>query len=100
MKSKVIYVVLFMLAFTVMHDSVMNIVQTDEHTGISHYVNADATVQEYTEINEVHNMFHFVGLMIPYKGTFAQLQKEKTLSHNLLQYTIPYKETSYKPPIA
>jgi len=100
MKPKIIFVVLFMLAFTVMHDTVMNIVQTNEHTSISHYVNTNVPSQECSDIHEVHSMFHFVGLMMPNKSTFIQLQKEKTPSHNLLQYTLPHKETSYKPPIA
>ena len=100
MRSKVIFVVLFMLTFTVMHDTVMNIVETDESTSVSHYVNTNVPTQECTDIHEVHNMFHFVGLIMPYKSTFIQLINEKTLSHNLLQYTLLHEETSYKPPIA
>ena len=100
MRSKVILIVLFMLAFTVMHDSVMNIVETDEPTSVSHYVSTDLPSQECGDIHEVHSMFHFVGLVMPYKSTFIQFQKEKMLSQDLLQYTLPYKETSYKPPIA
>lgn len=100
MRSKVIYVVLFMLAFTVMHDTVINIMHKSDHASISHYVNADVVTQECSDIHEVHNMFHFVGLIMPYKSTFLQPQKEQTLSYDLLQYALPYKETSYKPPIA
>ena len=100
MRSKVIFVILFMLTFTVMHDTVMNIIETDEPTSISHYVNTNVPSQECTDIHEVHSMFHFVGLLMPYKNTFIQFQKEKMLSQDLLQYALPYKETSYKPPIA
>jgi len=100
MKSKVIFVVLFMLTFTVIHDSVINIIETNDHTSISYYVSTDASSQECGDIHEVHSMFHFVGLIMPNKSTFVKLQKEKTLSHYLLQYTLPHKETSYKPPIA
>ena len=100
MRSKIIFVVLFMLTFTIMHDSLINIIQKSDHSSISHYVNTDIVPQECADIHEVHSMFHFVGLIIPYKSTLLQLQKEKTLSQNLLRYTLPYKETSYKPPIA
>lgn len=101
MRSKIIFVVLFMLTFTVMHDSVINIMQKSDHSSISHYMSTDVTSQECSDIqHEVHSMFHFVGLIMPYKSTLLQLQKEKTLSHNLLRYTLPHKETSYKPPIA
>lgn len=100
MRSKVIFVLLFMLAFTVMHDTVMSMVQTNENTSISQYVQNTVPSHECSDIHEVHSMFHFVGLMIPYKSDFIQLQKEKTPSHDLLQYTLLHKETSYKPPIA
>jgi hypothetical protein len=89
-----------MLAFTVMHDSVITLVEKNEHTSVSHYADTNTASQESSDdMQEVHSMFHFVGLIIPYKNTFVQLQKEKTLSHNLLQYTFPQQETSYKPPI-
>jgi len=100
MQSKVIFVVLFMLTFTIMHDSVISLMQKSDHSSVSHYVSTDVASQECGDIHEVHSMFHFVGLIMPYKSTFVQLQKEKTLSHYLLQYTLPHKETSYKPPIA
>ena len=100
MKSKIIFVVLFMLTFTIMHDSIINITQKSDHSNLTHYINSDVMSQECTDIHEAHSMFHFVGLIMPYKSTLLQLQNEKTLAHDLLQYTLPYKETSYKPPIA
>lgn len=100
MRSKIIYVVLFMLTFTVMHDSVIDLIQKNEHTSIAQYANTHAASQEGSELQEVHGMFHFVGLIMPYQNTFVQLQKEETLSPNLLQYTPPHLETSHKPPIA
>ncbi len=100
MRSKIIFVVLFMLTFTVMHDTVINIVQINDNISISHYASSDLSSQGCTDIHEVHSIFHFVGLIMPYKSTLIQLQKEKTLSYNLLRYSLLHKETSYKPPIA
>lgn len=100
MRSKITFVLLFMLAFTVMHDTVIHMMHKSDHAGISHYVHTDTAPQECSDMHKVHNMFHFVGIVIPYKSTFVQFQKEKTLSYDLLQYTLPHKETSYKPPIA
>ena len=99
MRSKVIFVVLFMLSFTVMHDTFINIVHTDTHNTIS-YMSTDVISPECSDINEVHNIFHFVGLMSPYKSTFEQLLTEKKFSLYLLQYNFGYEETSFKPPIA
>jgi len=100
MRSKILFVVLFMLTFTVMHDTVIHIVQTNENTSVSHYVSAEIETQECGDIHEIHSMFHFVGVIMPYQSTVILLQKEKTLSHDLLRYTLLHKESSYKPPIA
>ena len=99
MQSKIIFVVLFLLTFTIMHDSVINIIQKNDNTSISHHMSTNVLSAECSEIHEVHSMFHFVGLAIPYKNHIILLQKEQALSSKLLQYTLPYKETSYKPPI-
>ena len=100
MRSKIIFFLLFMLSFSVMHDTALNMLEADERVTVAHYVNLDATAQECGDIHEMHSMFHFVGVMTPYQSSLLQFQKEKTLSHNLLRYTLPHKETSYKPPIA
>ncbi len=56
--------------------------------------------EECGDINEVHSISHFVGVMSPHKSLLFQFQKERTLSHNLLRYTLPYKKISYRPPMA
>lgn len=98
MQSRITFVVLFMLAFTVAHDTVINIMHTNEHTSSSHYVDKDIQSQECDSIDEMHGMFHFVALMTPYKNNFIQFPTEKTLSQYTLQYTALHKEPSYKPP--
>ena len=100
MQSKIIFVVLFMLTFTVMHGITINIMHKCDQAYITHYVSTEIPDQECRDIHEAHSIFHFVGLIMPYKSTLLQLQKEKTFSYDLLQYTLPYKDTSYKPPIA
>jgi len=98
MQSKIIFLILFMLSFTVMHDTVINIIGDDEHMSISHYIDDNSQSKECSNVHEVHNMCHFVGLIIPNKNTFMQVQKEVTLSHNLLPHIFQYKEISFKPP--
>ncbi len=100
MRSKIIFLLLIVLSFSIMHDTAINMLESDDKVTIAHYANPDTNPQECGDIHEMHSLFHFVGLMTPYKSTFLYFQKERTLSHNLLQYTPPHKETSYKPPIA
>ncbi len=100
MRFKIIFFLLFILSFSILHDTALNMLEADERVTVAHYVNLDTTTQECGDIHEMHSMFHFVGVMTPHASTFLRCQKEKTLSHNLLRYTPPHKETSYKPPIA
>jgi len=92
---------LFMLSFSVMHDSVISYMQTNDHTVVTHYAQVDkGSSQEIHDIHEIHSMFHFVGLIVPYVHTFIPQYEEELYAPNLLQYTTVDKETSFKPPIA
>lgn len=98
MQSKVILFVLFMLSFTLLHDTVIYIIHTDKHTSM---VETKIQKSEYTDcanIEEVHSMFHFVGLVITHKSRFIALPTKQTLLYRSLQYSPPYKKLSYKPP--
>lgn len=100
MQSKIIFIVLFMLSFTVAHDTVINIMHDKEHTSTSHHLSENIQTQECDTMDEIHAMFHFVALIAPYTNNFIQPSSEKTLSRYSLQYTPLHKEPSYKPPTA
>ena len=99
MRSKMIYVVIFMLSFSAFHDSFILLIDTSEHNDIVHYVNDDASSSECSEFNEIHNMFHFMAIVSSSKNTQMQFAKSETIPHLLVQYTSPLTRTSYKPPI-
>ena len=100
MRAKVIFIVLFMLSFSVAHDTVINILQPHGHTSSSHYADQNIQSQECESIDEVHAMFHFEALISSYSNNFIQPPTKKTLSYNSSTYTFKYKETSHKPPKA
>jgi hypothetical protein len=91
-----------MLSFIIAHDTVINIVNMENEISITHYISDGDTLEESgdVDIHKLHGMFHFFALMHPEGNTLLSFKKELTLSHNLLPYTPPHKETSYKPPIA
>ena len=100
MQSKIIFTLLFMLSFSVFHDSVISLLDKNEHTEIVHYMSDEAPSSECAEFNEMHSMFHFMAIVTPYKESQVQLAKRETIPHLLAQYTPPLKKTSYKPPTA
>lgn len=99
MQSKVIFVMLFMLSFTVFHDSFISLIEKHEHTNIVQYISDDVPSSECAEFNEIHSMFHFMAIMTTYKNTHVLLAKIESIPHLLIQYTSPFEKTSYKPPI-
>ena len=98
MRSSIIFIVLFMLSFSVFHDSFISLIEKNEHTEVVHNICDEASNTECAEFNEIHSMFHFMAIMIPYKECQIQLAKREAIPHILAQYTPPHKRTSYKPP--
>jgi len=97
-RSKVIFVILFMLAFTVVHDSVLSLVEDNTHFVVSQDSQEGDSVAQHS--HEIHNMFHFVGVVIASSDLSLPSYQKELFSPKLLQYTEIDKQTSYKPPIA
>ncbi len=100
MRSKIIFLILFMLSFTIFHDSLMPLIEKNKHTDVAHYLSDTAPTQECTDFNEIHSMFHFMAIVTPSKNTQIQFAKRETIPHVTLEYSPPLEKTSYKPPIA
>ena len=99
MRSKVVFLLLFMLSFTVMHDTVINILDNDENVLVSHYASVEKQAANVADVHDLHGMFHFMALVTSLAPVLEALKSEHTLSIYLLQYTLPHLESSTKPPI-
>lgn len=100
MQSKITFVVLFMLSFSVLHDSFLSLLDKGEHISTVHHMSDTVLSSECTELDEIHNIFHFMAIVTLSKNTQLHFAKEETTSHLTTKYTPPLKKTSYKPPIA
>ena len=100
MQSKIIFVVLFMLSFSVFHDSFISLLNKSEHANSVHHMSDKSPSPECMEFNEIHNIFHFMAIVSPPNDTQIHFAKKETIPHLTIQYTPPLKKTSYKPPIA
>lgn len=100
MQSKLVFVMLFMLSFSVFHDSFISLIEKEEHTSIVHYMNDQAPSSECADFNEIHNMFHFMAIMTMYQNAQLDLETKQNIAHRFINYTPPLEETSHKPPIA
>lgn len=99
MRSKTVLILLFILSFNILHDSFIMIVEQNEHAGITHYVDSEKLSPECNELNEIHNMFHFMAIIAIRNEKVMMPPKKERLTHYLLQYSPPHTQTSYKPPI-
>lgn len=100
MQSKIIFVVLLMLSFNIVHDSIMPFFEKHEHTDIVHHLSDSASAQECTDFDMVDSMLHFMAIITPSKNMQIQFSNKESIPHLLIQYTPPLQESTYKPPIA
>jgi hypothetical protein len=100
MRSKVVFVVLFMLSFTVLHDSFIALVEKNVHANTVHCIDDEAPSSDCKEFNTMHGMFHFIAIVTPYSSDQIEFAKKEHIPHFLVQYTPPLVKTSNKPPIA
>lgn len=98
MRSKIIFIVLFMLSLNVFHDSFISLIDKSVHANILHYADDQSSSLECDEFTKIHNMFHFMAIVNLSKNAQVQFAKRETIPHIVVQYTPPYKKTSYKPP--
>ena len=75
MQSKMIFVLLFILSFSAFHDSFISLLDKNKQTNIVHYMSDDVSSIECTDINEIHNMFHFIAIVSMYNNNHIQLLK-------------------------
>jgi hypothetical protein len=94
--------VLLMLSFTVMHDTVIHLLDNNDNVPVTQYANADGQTQDIADIHdihEMHEMFHFIALATPLTEPEVALENGDILLVYLLQYTLPHFLSSNKPPI-
>jgi len=101
LRTKLIFVLLFMLSFSAFHDSLMPFFEKNEHkhTSIVHCLSDAASAQECAEFNKIHSMLHFMAIVMLPKHTQTQaLPERETIPHVLATYSPPLQKSSYRPP--
>ncbi len=98
MKSVGIGVLLFVLSFSTLHDIFISTID-NKHPNISHFVVDNDPLLQCTEINEIHNLLHFIAILDFDQISLNLLPHFALLSEQKLPNTAPIIESSYKPPI-
>ncbi|HEY9129303.1 MAG TPA: hypothetical protein VIN02_05685 [Sulfurovum sp.] len=99
MRSKIIFVVLLMLSFTIFHDLFISVIEKNDHTKIVYSISDEASSCDTTTFNKIHSMFHFMAIMITYDSTPIPFNNHENIPHHFHKYSAPFTDTSHKPPI-
>ncbi len=99
MRIKVVFLLLFVLSFTVMHDTVIHLMQGDDTKLVTHYATPDQQVDDVVDVHDLHSMFHFVALVTHQTPLLEIPQSIQQLQSYTLQYAPAHQESSIKPPI-
>ena len=100
MQSKIIFLVLFMLSFTVMHDTVIHMLDDNKSLPVSEYVKNTKQISDVSDVQDMHDIFHFIALISRMHISLETLKTGNTFSGYVFQYALPSLKNSTKPPIA
>lgn len=100
MRSKMLWIVLSLLSFNILHDSFMALLDQNRHTSVVCYTGNEAPMQECDESCEIHKIFHIMAIVTTEKSGWIRFQKENILMLDPFLYRQPNAKSAYKPPIA
>jgi len=100
MRSKIVFLVVFMLSFVIVHDTVLTMIDQNKKIGVTSSLESYTVSEKSPNIHQIHNMFHFVALVCTELPSVDVHAKKKTIAYYIPQYTSPCKESIIKPPIA
>ncbi len=100
MRSKMLWIVLTLLSFNILHDSFMVLLDQNRHTSVVCYTGSEAPMQECDESCERHKIFHLMAIVTTEKSGWIRFQKENILMLDPFLYSQPHAKSAYKPPIA
>ena len=99
MRSKIVFLVVFMLSFIVVHDTVLTMIDQNKKIGVASSLKSCTVSEQSTDIHQIHNLFHFVALVSTELPSMDIHAKKQTIEYYIPEYILPYKKSIIKPPI-
>lgn len=102
MQIRIVFVLLCALFFSAFHDTVLPLVQTHDHQNIAYQNenNLQHDVDTADTCAQVHNMLHFIAIVMPQKSVTVHLDAQHAYRQIIKPHTPPLQQSTYKPPIA
>jgi len=99
MQSKIIFLMLFMISFNMMHDTVIHILDDNAKLSLSEYIQNMKQTSDVQDMQNIHDMFHFIALIPVMHISLKPLKARNIFSAYVLQYTLISLNKHTKPPI-
>ena len=100
MRNKIIFLLIFVFSFIIVHDTVLDVMQSDHSNCLVQVSDTDAGEKEYQSLHHLHNMFHFVALIENEYVVSESPKTEASIATALLAYLYSDREQNERPPIA
>lgn len=101
MRQKIIFMALCALFFSAFHDSLMPLLETQEHQSVVH-CQSDSTVLSDThgcdKCSQIHSMLHFIAIVPSSKEVRVHFVKPEKFTLIPRIYASAFQKSSYKPP--
>jgi hypothetical protein len=100
-KSKVIFFLFLILFFTTTHDYAVYLLDSGKKVSILECASYNIDKNDINDVHSVHHLFHFVfvALAPSENKLYCSLKKDNITTGYLLQFSLPYIDNTYKPPI-
>ncbi len=99
MRNKIIFLLIFVFSFIIMHDTVLDNMKSDHSNSLVQISDSDVGKKEYHSLHHLHNMFHFLAVMESEYLLCEPTETEVLIATPLLAYLYADKEQDERPPI-
>ena len=100
MRSKIVFLVVFMLSFVIVHDTVLTVIDQNKKIDTVASVDSGMALEQSTDIHQIHNLCHFVALVCREISPASVPCKHQTVAYYVPEHILPYNKSLIKPPIA
>jgi isoprenylcysteine carboxyl methyltransferase (ICMT) family protein YpbQ len=99
MRNKIIFLLIFVFSFIIVHDTVLDVMQSNHDSVVTQVSDTAVGEKEYQSLHHLHNMFHFVAL-IEREFTVPESPKTEASIPTILLACLYFdREQDERPPI-
>ncbi|MDQ7083798.1 MAG: hypothetical protein Q9M36_02220 [Sulfurovum sp.] len=100
MKVIITMILLLMLSFNILHDTLIHIISDETQSIQQPYIGESILSPHLSDMHEIHNIFHFIAILRIVTQSILPLDRSMRNILPRVRYSPPLRERSDKPPIS